>query len=102
RRHTRFSRDWSSDVCSSDLAKSDYFVMPSRSESYPLIIGEVMGLEIPIISTNVGGVPEMIAHEVDGYLVNFDEDEIYEAMKRFRSEERRVGKEERAWWATYK
>src|SRR5690606_39508090 len=25
RRHTRFSRDWSSDVCSSDLARSDLF-----------------------------------------------------------------------------
>ena len=74
------------------VAKSDYFVMPSRSESYPLIIGEVMGLEIPIISTNVGGVPEMIAHEVDGYLVNFDEDEIYEAMKRFMTEPELVEK----------
>lgn len=68
------------------VVASDYFVLPSRSESYPLTVGEVMGLGIPIISTNVGGIPEMIEHEVDGYLVNFDEDEIYEAMKRFMTE----------------
>lgn len=74
------------------VAQSDYFVMPSRSESYPLIIGEVMALGIPILSTNVGGIPEMITHEVDGYLVNFDEEEIYQAMKRFLTEPELVEK----------
>jgi glycosyltransferase involved in cell wall biosynthesis len=62
---------------------ADYFVLPSKSESYPLTIGEVMGLHKPIISTNVGGIPEMIEDGKDGILVNFDENEIYEAMKKF-------------------
>lgn len=62
---------------------SDYFVLPSRSESYPLTIGEVMGLYKPIISTNVGGIPEMIEDGVDGILVNYDEEEIFQAMKNF-------------------
>lgn len=65
------------------IANSDYFVMPSESESYPLTIGEVMGLNIPIISTNVGGIPEMIDHNTDGYLVQADENSIYEGMKLF-------------------
>lgn len=65
------------------IKNSDYFVLPSESESYPLTIGEVMGLNIPIISTNVGGIPEMIDHKVDGYLVNPDENSIYEGMKLF-------------------
>jgi len=65
------------------IKNSDYFVLPSESESYPLTIGEVMGLNIPIISTNVGGIPEMIDHQVDGYLVNPDENSIYEGMKLF-------------------
>ena len=68
------------------MAAAEFFILPSRSESYPLIIGEAMGLGKPIISTNVGGIPEMIENEVDGVLVNFDEDEIYEAMKRFISD----------------
>ena len=62
---------------------ADYFVLPSKSESYPLTIGEVMGLHKPIISTNVGGIPEMIDDGKDGILVNFDENEIFEAMKKF-------------------
>lgn len=65
------------------IKNSDYFVLPSESESYPLTIGEVMGLNIPIISTNVGGIPEMIDHNIDGYLVNPDEKSIYEGMKLF-------------------
>lgn len=65
------------------IKNSDYFVLPSESESYPLTIGEVMGLNIPIISTNVGGIPEMIEHNFDGYLVEPDENSIYEGMKLF-------------------
>lgn len=65
------------------IKNSDYFVLPSESESYPLTIGEVMGLHIPIISTNVGGIPEMIDHHVDGFLVDPDENSIYEGMKLF-------------------
>jgi len=74
------------------IAASDYFILPSRSESYPLIIGEAMGLGVPIISTNVGGIPEMIDHEVDGLLINFDEEEIYTAMKRFLTDPELVEK----------
>src|SRR5690606_12337980 len=33
RRHTRFSRDWSSDVCSSDLAQIDY-LKPGQTSLY--------------------------------------------------------------------
>jgi len=68
------------------MKEAEFFILPSRSESYPLIIGEAMGLGKPIISTNVGGIAEMIENEVDGLLVNFDEEEIYTAMKRFLTE----------------
>lgn len=71
---------------------ADYFVLPSQSESYPLTIGEVMGLYKPIISTNVGGIPEMIENGVDGLLVNDEEEEIFQAMKRFLTEPELVKK----------
>src|SRR5690606_40971542 len=35
RRHTRFSRDWSSDVCSSDLASLFNLFSPTESKSLP-------------------------------------------------------------------
>src|SRR5690606_10979442 len=68
------------------MKEAEFFILPSRSESYPLIIGEAMGLGKPIISTNAGGIAEMIENVVDGLLVNFDEEEIYTAMKRFLTE----------------
>jgi glycosyltransferase involved in cell wall biosynthesis len=71
---------------------SDYFILPSKSESYPLTIGEVMGLHKPIISTNVGGIPEMIDNGKDGILVNCDENEIFEAMKKILTEPELVKK----------
>lgn len=74
------------------IKASDYFVLPSRSESYPLTIGEVMGLHKPIISTNVGGIPEMIEDNVDGILVNYDEEEIFQAMKLFLTDNQFVEK----------
>src|SRR5690606_40040334 len=41
RRHTRFSRDWSSDVCSSDLLHGDHDV--AVVEIDPRIVGEKLG-----------------------------------------------------------
>lgn len=65
------------------IKASDFFVMPTRSESYPLTIGEVMGLHKPMISTNVGGIPEMIDDGIDGILVEPNEESIYQGMKKF-------------------
>lgn len=74
------------------VKSADFFVLPSKSESYPLTIGEVLGLHKPIISTNVGGIPEMIEDGKDGILVNFDENELFEAMKKFLTEPELVQK----------
>ena len=65
------------------IKASDYFILPTQSESYPLVIGEVMCMNKPIISTNVGGIAEMIEDGVDGVLIKYDEDEMYNSMKDF-------------------
>lgn len=65
------------------IKASDYFILPTQSESYPLVIGEVMCMRKPIISTNVGGISEMIDDGVDGMLIKYDEQEMYDAMKQF-------------------
>lgn len=62
---------------------ADFFILPSKTESYPLIIGETLCLGTPIISTDVGGINEMIDHHIDGILIQPTEDEIYNAMKSF-------------------
>src|SRR3989440_2168807 len=90
RRHTRSDRDWSSDVCSSDLARLDADLAYVRD----------MGMN---------------TIRLEGRL---DRDELFEktdrlgilvmpgwtccdAWERWRSEERRVGKECRSRWSPY-
>ena len=65
------------------VKQADFFILPSESEGWPLIIADTLILQKPIISTNVGGIPEMITHEKNGYLIPYETSEIYSAMKEF-------------------
>ncbi len=50
------------------LAISDLFLMPSASESFGLAALEAMACEVPVISSNVGGLPEVNIHGTTGFL----------------------------------
>ena len=50
------------------LAVSDLFIMPSASESFGLAALEAMACEVPVISSNVGGLPEINIHGQTGFL----------------------------------
>jgi N-acetyl-alpha-D-glucosaminyl L-malate synthase BshA len=52
------------------LSSADLFLLPSQLESFGLAALEAMACEVPVIATNVGGLPEVVQHGVDGYLVN--------------------------------
>ena len=51
------------------LSLADLFLLPSDLESFGLAALEAMACEVPVIGTNVGGMPEVVEHGVDGYLV---------------------------------
>jgi N-acetyl-alpha-D-glucosaminyl L-malate synthase BshA len=51
------------------LGAADLFLLPSQLESFGLAALEAMACEVPVIATRVGGVPEVVEHGVDGYLV---------------------------------
>lgn len=52
--------------------KSEVFVSPSVIENSPNSVGEAMLLGMPIISSNVGGVSDMLVHGKEGYLYQAD------------------------------
>ena len=51
------------------IAAFDAFALTSRSEGLPLVLLEAMASGIPVVSTAVGGVPDLIEHGVTGFLV---------------------------------
>jgi glycosyltransferase involved in cell wall biosynthesis len=59
------SRDDLSEV----LEKSLLLVLPSREEGFGLVLLEAMAAGIPIVATNVGGIPEIVEDQVSGILV---------------------------------
>lgn len=62
-----------------ELAKSDIFVLSSDYEGLPLAVLEAMASGLPIISTNVGGVPDIVTD--NGILVEtHNEFQLAEAM----------------------
>ncbi len=51
------------------LKSSDVLAVPSRMESLPTNIKEAFFLKIPVVATNVGGIPELVSHNKTGILV---------------------------------
>lgn len=51
------------------LAESDIYILPSYAEGLPISLLEAMAAGLPIISTHVGGIPEVITEEDNGYLI---------------------------------
>jgi glycosyltransferase involved in cell wall biosynthesis len=51
------------------LKKSDVYILPSYSEGLPISILEAMSYKLPIISSPVGGIPEIVKDGENGFLV---------------------------------
>jgi N-acetyl-alpha-D-glucosaminyl L-malate synthase BshA len=50
------------------LNASDLFLIPSQSESFGLAALEAMACGLPVISSSVGGLPELVRHNETGYI----------------------------------
>ncbi|KAA9355164.1 N-acetyl-alpha-D-glucosaminyl L-malate synthase BshA [Larkinella humicola] len=52
------------------LSVADLFLMPSENESFGLAALEALACEVPLITSNAGGLPELNVHGVTGFLSN--------------------------------
>src|SRR5207253_7921400 len=52
------------------LSISDLFILPSETESFGLAALEAMACQVPVISTNTGGLPEVNVNSVTGFMSN--------------------------------
>src|SRR5690606_40889880 len=99
-RHTSFSRDWSSDVCSSDL-KGNVVTIAVGGDDTPLFCihgGDGGVLFYRSLATLMP--PEIPLHAIESLeLGSSGPIESFTIEETARSEERRVGKECRAAWA---
>jgi colanic acid/amylovoran biosynthesis glycosyltransferase len=69
-------------------AAADVFCLPSFAEGLPVVLMEAMAMEIPCVSTNITGIPELIRNEVDGLLVPpSDLEALIEALARLMDDE---------------
>lgn len=63
------------------LNNADIFVLPSIYEGMPMTLIEAMGTALPIVATNVGGIPDMITDKVNGILCESNSESIADALK---------------------
>src|SRR2546429_3521713 len=93
RRHTRCSRDWGSDVCSSDLFVEFVLLLVVFDEAQLVVtdgddVAVLQGMLLDQLAVDVGAIGA----------VQILEERVVEDV---RSEERRVGKECRSRWSPY-
>ncbi len=50
------------------LVGADLFFLPSETESFGLAALEALSCKVPVIATNVGGLPEVVVHGENGFL----------------------------------
>ena len=67
-----FTGPLSEDAICEQYLKSNAFVCPSLIENSPNSLGEAMILGVPCIASFVGGIPDMMEHEVDGIFYQHD------------------------------
>lgn len=52
------------------LREADIFFLPSYNEGMPMSILDAMGYGLPIVSTNVGGIPKIVKKDINGFCLN--------------------------------
>ena len=78
------------------LAASDIFILPSKHEGTPRVILEAMAMEIPVVASAVGGIPEVLEHGKTGFLLKDSEPntiaQVLNSLVKHPEKRARIGK----------
>ncbi len=85
--HIRFAGWVSGGEKAALLRAADVYVLPSHNEGLPVSLLEAMSWGVPVISTRVGGIPELVTDGVDGLLIDAgDRKALEDALTRLASD----------------
>jgi glycosyltransferase involved in cell wall biosynthesis len=59
----------SNDAVRAEMAAARAVVLPSFAEGLPVVLMEALVLGRPVVTTHIAGIPELVRHEVNGWLV---------------------------------
>jgi len=59
----------SQEAVAGELAKADIFVLPSFAEGVPVVLMEAMATGLPVVTTRIAGIPELVEDGVSGLVV---------------------------------
>jgi glycosyltransferase involved in cell wall biosynthesis len=62
------------------LKAADVFIMPSLIEGLPAVILEAMACEVPVVTSAVGGIPEIVENDVTGICIAYPSVDVYVKM----------------------
>jgi glycosyltransferase involved in cell wall biosynthesis len=65
------------------FASAHFLILPSRADCTPIVIAEAAAWGIPIIASNVGGIPEMIDDRINGFIVAPSDDEMLSEVAQY-------------------
>ena len=72
-------------------AEADLFVLPSRRESFGLVLAEAMASGLPVVATTAGAIPEVVEDGVTGTLVQPDDPQaLAEAINSLLGDQERM------------
>ena len=89
--HVVYCTDRSWDNAMKIIKSSQVVVVPSRMESLPTIVKEAFYLNVPVVATNVGGIPELIKDNETGMLVPSENpDKLADAVNELLSDKQKA------------
>ena len=69
---------------------ADVFCLPSNYEGLPMVILEAMSLGKPVVSSDVGGIKEIVINDYNGYVLDNDVEKFVTAISEILSDDHRV------------